>query len=165
MTKDDDCERWASFECAAAEGSRGADDEEEAPVLDPEYGDLLDTQWLGRDSDALDPEDDLVDIGLTIDMAGADDQDEAQAVELDVGALLTSLPGYDLESSDLGEPEQGEAAAGGELHGLLLPEERGRSREDDDAVGDDERFPAFDGVAAPGSAAPPEDDAEGPHEV
>jgi hypothetical protein len=164
MTKNDDCERLASFGITTAEGGRSADDEDEAPVLDPEYGDLLDTQWLGRGSDALDPEDDLVDIGLTIDMSGADDLDEAQAVELDVGALLTSLPGQDLEPSELGEPVEGEAA-GGELHGLLLPEERGRSREDDDAVGDDERFPAFEGVAAPGPAAPLEDDTEGPHEA
>src|SRR5688572_10871007 len=150
MTKDDDCERWASFEGTTVEGSRSAaEDEDEAPVLDPEYGDLLDEQWLGRESDALDPEDDLVDIGLTIDMSGADEGDEAHAMELDVGALLTSLPGHDLESADHGEPVEREPAADGELHGLLLPEERGHSREDDEAVGDDERFPAFEGVAAP----------------
>jgi hypothetical protein len=164
MTRDDESGRSASFERAAAEGGRSADDEEEAPVLDPQYGDLLDAQWLQRGSDALDPDDDLVDIGLTIDMSDSDDSDEAQAMDLDVGTLLTSLPAHESELADLAEPAEREAGTGA-LHGLLLPEEGGvRRHDDDEEIGDDERFPAFEGLSAPGSATPPDDDAEGPPE-
>lgn len=141
----------------------GVDDEDEAPVLEPEYGDLLDAQWLQRGSDALDPEDDLVDIGLTIDIADTGDLDEAQAMELDVGSLLTSLPS--LELSDPAEPEREGAEASLALHDLLLPEEgRGGRGEDDDEVGNDASFPVFDGISAPRPAGSLDDDAEGPQE-
>lgn len=154
--------------------SRSAEEEEErdAPVLDPEYGDLLDTQWLDRETDALDPEDDLVDIGLTIDLDDADNSDElAQMTELDVGTLLTSLPEQEedgsslsLDLSEQAERAPRDASVGlGVLQDLLLPEERSeRRREDDEAVGNDESFPVFDGVSAP--PTPLDDDADGPSE-
>jgi hypothetical protein len=74
------------------------------------------------------------------------------------------LPAQESEASDFGEPAEREAGTGA-LHGLLLPEERGvRRHEDDDEIGDDERFPAFEGVSSPGSLGPLDDDAEGPRE-
>lgn len=165
MTQHDSSWRRPSLVNATNEAGRSADEEDEAPVLDPEYGDLLDAQWLQRGSDALDPEDDLVDIGLTIDMSDADDLDEAQVTELDVGVLLTSLPAQEL--SDAEEPAERVAPEGGlgALSELLLPEERGsRHREDDDEVGNDDHFPAFDGLSAPRPSGQLDDDAEGPHE-
>jgi hypothetical protein len=149
---------------ATSEASRSADDDDDVPVADPQYGDLLDEQWLERGTDALDPDDDLVDIGLTIDMSDSGKLDEAQGLELDVGALLTSLPAPD--AVDFGDaPEREEGAVGiGALQELLLPEEQGTRREDDEDAGLDEHFPAFDGMAAPRPVAPVDDDAEGPHE-
>lgn len=162
MIKDCSGQREAWLVDATSEASRGTDEEDDAPVLDPEYGDLLDAQWLQR-SDALDPGDDLVDIGLTIDIADSVDLDEAQAMELDVGTLLTSLPAVELaEGGEATEREGGEAALGA-LQDLLLPED-GSGREDDDEIGNDERFPAFDGLSAPRPSQPLDDDAEGPRD-
>jgi hypothetical protein len=171
MTRDGSNYPLTSIVSATSGASRSADEEEEqdAPVLDPEYGDLLDTQWLARGTDALDPEDDLVDIGLTIDLDDADNSDElAQMTELDVGTLLTSLPEQEEDALDLSldSPERvpRDASVGlGVLQDLLLPEERSeRRREDDEAVGNDESFPVFDGVSAP--PVPLDDDADGPSE-
>jgi hypothetical protein len=169
MTRDGSNCPLTSIVSATSGASRSAEEEEEqdAPVLDPEYGDLLDSQWLDRGTDALDPEDDLVDIGLTIDLDDADNSDElAQMTELDVGTLLTSLPEQEEDALDLSSAERAprDASVGlGVLQDLLLPEERSeRRREDDEAVGDDEGFPVFDGVSSP--PAPLDDDADGPSE-
>lgn len=157
--------RWTALASATSEASRGAEEEDDAPVLEPEYGDLLDAQWLQRGSDALDPEDDLVDIALTIDMSDSDDLDEAQAMELDVGALLTSLPAVELvDGAEALEREGGEGALGALQELLLLEEEAVRRRDDDEEIGNDERFPAFDGLSAPGPSGPIDDDAEGPRD-
>ncbi|MEO8185358.1 MAG: hypothetical protein ABI895_41650 [Deltaproteobacteria bacterium] len=160
------------------------DDEEEAPVGDPEYGDLLDTDWLERVADARERDDDLIDVGLTLDLDDCDDGDElAQVMDLDVGILLTSLlpvsredgGSSELNAPDSGSPDSGSPDSGspdggspdggspdgtepelgegslsiGALRDLLLPEERARQRaEDDDEVGDNERFPAFESSPA-----------------
>jgi hypothetical protein len=152
--------------------SRSAEEEEDAPVVEPEYGDLLDARWLDRGTADLDPEDDLVDIGLTIDLDDGDTADEAaQVTELDVGTLLTSLPAQEeasdptaLDEAERAEREQAERSVGlGALQDLLLPDERGgRRREDDEAIGNDESFPVFDGLSAPRPPVPLDDDAEGP---
>jgi hypothetical protein len=126
------------------------EEEEEAPAA-AEYGDLLDAQWLERETDVLERDDDLVDIGLTLDLDDDEEDENAYFVDLDVGTLLTSLlpAGADSDSS---EPALNDGSlASGALSELLLPEER-RSDErtvkqradDDEAVGDDEQFPAFD---------------------
>jgi len=167
------------------------DDEDEAPAGDPEYGDLLDADWLDRVADARERDDDLIDVGLTLDLDDCDDGDElAQVMDLDVGILLTSLPlpvwredgGFsglnaadgvssdgvspdsgspDGVSPDSGSPDSGSADSVpsdgtepelgggslsiGALRDVLLPEERAHQRaEDDDEVGDNERFPAFE---------------------
>lgn len=149
---------------ATSEASGGADDQEdESPVLEPEYGDLLDAQWLQR-GDTLDPGDDLVDIGLTIDMTDSEELDDGQAMELDVGSLLTSLPAVEpVEGGEPGEREGGDAALGA-LQELLLPEDGSGRHDDDEEIGNDERFPVFDGLSAPRHPTPLDDDAEGPRE-
>jgi hypothetical protein len=196
----------ASTASTTSGASHSADEEDDAPVVDPEYGDLLDAKWLERGTDALDPEDDLVDIGLTIDLDGGDDADDlAQMLDLDVGTLLTSLPEEDadiavpdivatelgasdmasiegaaldraadtaaldraaLDRAERADGEHGDGSVGiGVLRGLLLPEERdGHRRDEDEAIGDDERFPVFEGVSASDPSAPLDDDAEGPSE-
>lgn len=129
---------------ASAASSR--EDDEDAPAA-TEYGDLLDAKWLEREADALELDDDLVDVGLTLDLDDDDEDDEnTYAVDLDVGTLLTSLlpAGADADSA---EPTLNDSSlASGALSEVLLPEERAMKRraEDDEAVGDDEQFPAFD---------------------
>jgi hypothetical protein len=184
------------------------DDEDEAPAGDPEYGDLLDADWLDRVADARERDDDLIDVGLTLDLDDCDDGDElAQVMDLDVGILLTSLPlpvwredgrfsglnaadgvSSDGDSSDGDSPDSGSADSGsadsvpsdgtepelgggslsiGALRDVLLPEERAHPRaEDDDEVGDNERFPAFESSPSLLSTELPtepgaEDDGEG----
>ena len=128
-----------------AAGAREDEDDDSPAVTD--YGDLLDAKWLEREADVLDQDDDLVDVGLTLDLDDDDDDDEnAYAVDLDVGSLLTSLqpPGADADSS---EPALNDGSlAAGALSEVLLPEANALRRlvEDDEAVGDDEQFPAFD---------------------
>jgi hypothetical protein len=174
----------------------GTEDEDEAPAGDPEYADLLDADWLDRAADARERDDDLVDVGLTLDLDERDDVDElAQGVDLDVGVLLTSLPlpvsregaassalnasegasldGASLQDSVLSdgaeaEPEIGEGSLSvGALQDVLLPEQRtGRPRaEDDDEVGDDESFPAFDSSPALRPGEPGAEDDSGGGEV
>lgn len=163
MIEDRSSWRSAAPVSTTSEASSSADEEDDAPVHEPEYGDLLDEQWLQRGSDALDPEDDLVDIALTIELADSDDLDEAQALELDVGTLLTSLPAQEpTEGEEPAERTGGDGALGA-LHELLLPDEHA-GREEDEEVGDDEQFPAFDGLSAPAHSGTLDDDAEGPHE-
>ena len=139
---------------ALSHAGTAPEDAEDAPAGEPEYGDLLDAKWLERTADALEVDDDLVDIGLTLDLDEQDDADEhAFALDLDVGTLLTSLPapGVVRESTasdpDAAERELGEGTlALGALREVLLPEERAaRQRlDDDEEIGLDERFPAFD---------------------
>lgn len=124
-------------------------DDPEAGASEAGYEDLLDHHWLERGSeDDLDDERTaLDDIGLTIDLDSARDEDDgAQVVDLDVGSLLTSLPSegteLDLEPGPL--LERGDATLGvGVLRDVLLPEDDDDER-DDREVGDDERFPVFD---------------------
>src|SRR6476620_11377520 len=150
---------------ARARSSRD-DDEEHTPAA-PDYGDLLDAKLLEREDDVLEQEDDLVDVGLTLDLDDDDADDEnTYAVDLDVGTLLTSLlpAGADTDSV---EPALNDGSlASGALSEVLLPEERlpaGRaSREDDEAVGEDEQFPAFDASdALPERPALDDDGSEG----
>jgi hypothetical protein len=146
---------WASPDApvGVSDATLSREDEEEAPAGDPEYSDLLDTDWLERMADARERDDDLVDVGLTLDVADRDDADElAQVLDLDVGVLLTSLPSpvsRNAGSAEGAEPERelGDGSLSvGALRDVLLPEERAvRERaEDDDEVGDDGRFPAFE---------------------
>ncbi len=112
-----------------------------------EYVDLLDAKWLERDGvDVLERDDDLVDVGLTLDLDDDDEDDEnSYAVDLDVGTLLTSL--LPADDADSVEPALNDGSlASGALSDVLLPEEPSPEErwEDDDAVGDDEQFPAFD---------------------
>jgi hypothetical protein len=134
-----------------ADAASSRDDEEDVPAA-ADYGDLLDARWLEREADVLERDDELVDVGLTLDLDDDDEDDEnAYAVDLDVGTLLTSLlpAGSDFDSA---EPALNDGSlASGALSEVLLPEEsppeeRGLARraDDDEAVGDDERFPAFD---------------------
>jgi hypothetical protein len=147
--------RAAGLEAPHALSHAGAapEDPEDAPAGEPEYADLLDGKWLERTADALEVDDDVVDIGLTLDLDEQDDADEhAYSLDLDVGTLLTSLPAAGVRESTASDPyaperELGEGAlALGALRELLLPEERAaRQRADDDEeIGEDERFPAFD---------------------
>ena len=122
------------------------DDEEDAPAT-PEYGDLLDARWLEREAYVLEPDDDVVDVGLTLDLDDDDEDDEnAYAVDLDVGTLLTSLlpAGADADSSESALNDG--SLASGALSELLLPEDRAvkQRADDDETVGNDEQFPAFD---------------------
>lgn len=112
-----------------------------------DHGDLLDAKWLEREAIDLERDDDLLDVGLTLDLDDDDEDDEnTYAVDLDVGTLLTSLlPAGDADST---EPALNDGSlASGALSEVLLPEERASRDQrgaDDDAVGDDEQFPAFD---------------------
>lgn len=167
----------------------GTDDEDEAPAADPEYADLFDAKWLERVADAQERDDDLVDVGLTLDLDDCDDAGElAQGMDLDVGVLLTSLPAP--VSAGDGDPSELTAADGaasrtaasrsaasesaetelgggslsvGALSDVLLPEGRALRAEDDDEIGEDEHFPAFDVSPLPGPTAPgvEDDSAEG----
>jgi len=161
---------------AVCQPALGTDDEEEAAAGDPEYTDLLDAEWLERVADARERDDDLVDVGLTLDLDAYDDEGElAQVMDLDVGVLLTSLPGSvsragggsadavsDGAGSDGAEPELGDGSLSvGALRDVLLSEERAaRERvEDDDEIGDDEHFPAFE--LSPGLRPTEDDSSEG----
>lgn len=135
-------------------------DDPEALVHESEHDDLLDRGWLERTADD-DPEDDasVEDIGLTIDLDGpAMDDEGAQFLDLDVGSLLTSLPGGgDGVELDL-EPGDREGVAVGTLRELLLPD--GDTDSDDREIGDDDRFPVFDDGAAIAPRPLHDDDAD-----
>jgi hypothetical protein len=128
-------------------------DEEDAelPARDSGYGDLLDRDWLERAAGEDDREDEAsVEVEeFTIELNGPSaDDDATQVVDLDVGSLLTSLPGegteLDLDPPDLERPrgESDGALAIGALRDMLLPDMDEES--DDHEIVDDERFPAFD---------------------
>jgi hypothetical protein len=160
---------WLEALHAVSHAIGAAEDEDDSPVGEPEYGDLLDADWLERTADALELDDELVDVGLTLDLNEGDDADEhAFALDLDVGTLLTSLPpagvARDLSVAlelDAVERELGDGTlALGALRDVLLPEERAlRQRADDDEeIGEDDRFPAFETYIAELPAEPePED--------
>jgi hypothetical protein len=152
-----------------ARATSAQDDEDDAPAA-PDYGDLLDAKWLEREAHVLERDDDLVDVGLTLDLDDDDDDDEnTYAVDLDVGTLLTSLlpTGADSDGSELALNDG--SLASGALSEVLLPEERRSDErtlkqraEDDEAVGDDEQFPAFDESSRlPESPAADDDGSEG----
>lgn len=127
-------------------------DDPEAPLHEGmDYHDLLDGGWLERSAEGPDPEEGAayIDVGLTIELNGPDTgEDLAQVVDLDVGSLLTLLPGEASESDielsrDLGQSDGSFALNA--LSDMLLPEDGPTRREHaDEEVGDDERFPAFE---------------------
>lgn len=134
----------------------------EAPVREPGYDDLLDRGWLERAGDD-DPDDDtpaVDDVGLTIELdSPAADDEGAEVVDLDVGSLLTSLPseGAELDLDTLAERADPSLGLGA-LRDLLLPEDDDEL--DDEAVGDDDRFPAFDDDAERSPQPSADDDSD-----
>jgi hypothetical protein len=148
-------------------------DEQDAEVLQPDsgYDDLLDESWLERVAGEEDDEEGtLLDgVGFTIELdEPSDDDDGAQVVELDVGSLLTSLPG---EGTELDLDLRNDAARGlgdgslaiGAIRDMLLPDTE-EDESDDTEIGDDERFPVFDD-ASDINPRPGRDDAEDPDEL
>lgn len=153
-------------------------DDPEAPLHEGmDYRDLLDGGWLERGADSADLEEDgaaYIDVGLTIELNGPDTGDElAQVLDLDVGSLLTLLPGEavlpgeamlareavlpgetvlpgvlpgDAIESDMDASRDLGASFGlNALRDMLLPEGvPERGEHADEDVGDDERFPAFE---------------------
>lgn len=137
-------------------------DDPEAPLHEGMgYGDLLDAGWLDRaDGDDLEEEGiAYIDVGLTLELGGPEAGEElAQVLELDVGSLLTLLPGdlmlpgdaSDSEGDvfrDRGHPDGSFALNA--LRDMLLPDDvsgHASERRDhaEDEVGDDERFPVFE---------------------
>jgi hypothetical protein len=122
-------------------------DDAEAGLREPGFDDLIDRRWLerGADDDWDDEGSSVEDIGLTIELDSApDEEDGAQVVDLDVGSLLTSLPSdgteLDLEPGPLLERDS--PLGIGALRDVLLPDDD--DEHDDREVGDDERFPVFD---------------------
>jgi len=166
---------WLEASHVVSHAVGAAEDEDDSPVGQPEYGDLLDAAWLERAADALDLDDELVDVGLTLDLNEGDDAEEhAFALDLDVGILLTSLPpagvARDLSALDLDavERELGDGTlALGALREVLLPEERAlRQRADDDEeIGEDDRFPAFETYIAELPLEPEPEDGGGEGEA
>jgi hypothetical protein len=171
MTMEHERSAGAEAPQVVGQGSTASEEADDLPAGEPEYGDLLDANWLERTADVLEIDDDLVDIGLTLDLAEQDGADEqAYALDLDVGTLLTSLPSAGDGSRDLSptsdpdapERELGEGTlALGALREVLLPEERAtRQRvEDDEEIGEDDRFPAFEVSSA--ELPPDDEDGEG----
>lgn len=129
-------------------------DDPEAPLHEGmDHRDLLDGGWLERrDDDSADREEEgaaYIDVGLTIELNGPETGEElAQVVELDVGSLLTLLPGEPLDSDVDVSRELGHSDGSFALNALsdmLLPEHAAEHHERaEDEVGDDERFPAFE---------------------
>ncbi len=128
-----------------------SDEPTEAELFErePEYGDLIDSGWIDRAARIEELDDDRtnsLDVGLTLDLGGSDEDDElGQMVDLDVGALLTPLPrdtdGERDAARDLGSTEPSFAI--GALRELLLPDPSDDEDEQEQEI-DDERFPAFD---------------------
>ena len=139
------------------------DDDDDAPMV-TEYGDLLDAKWLEREGDELERDEELVEVGLTLDLNDEEDDDEsAYVMDLDVGTLLTPLLPAEADA-DSAESEWNDGSlTAGALRDVLLPEQAQRQRaEDDEAVGDDEQFPAFDETEGmPDRSGVDEDGSEG----
>jgi len=152
-------------EPAPLEDADAARDAEELYMVEgsPDYADLLDGAWLERaaDLDELD-EQSPVDVGVTLDLNGPDDDEElAQILDLDVGSLLTSLPSDTELDLDAFGAQEGSFTIG-VLHDVLLPEELLQRERFDEEVGDDERFPVFEeslGLLSRRPAEDPDDDA------
>jgi hypothetical protein len=141
-----------------------SDELSEAELFDrePDYGDLIDSGWIDRAARIEELDDDRnnsLDVGLTLDLSGSDDDEElGQMVDLDVGALLTPLP-RDLDGDRDAARDGGstEAFAIGALRDLLLPDESDAEIEQEQEI-DDERFPAFDDGPVPASSRTGSDD-------
>jgi hypothetical protein len=127
-------------------------DEQDPEVLQPDsgYDDLLDESWLERVAGEEDDEEgSLIDgVGFTIELDEPSEEDDAaQVVELDVGSLLTSLPGeteLDLDPRNDSLRGLGDGSlAIGVIRDMLLPDTE-EDESDDAEIGDDERFPVFD---------------------
>jgi hypothetical protein len=143
-------------------------DDAEALGHEQNYDDLIDRRWLERTADDAELDDDrdaLRDIGLTIELDGPNvDDDGAQVLDLDVGSLLTPLPGdgTELDLEPFGQ-ERGDTGTGiGVLRGMLLPDSE-EGGHDDREVGDDDRFPVFDDAShiAPRPSLDDDDPAHG----
>jgi hypothetical protein len=115
-----------------------------------DYSEWLDTDrlaWSAQDAEVDDELTGYIDVGLTLDLDGADSGEElVQLMDLDVGALLTSLP---LESTELDLDALAEFSGTfgvGALRDLLLPEGAGGSEFDElpGDMDDEERFPVFE---------------------
>jgi hypothetical protein len=125
-------------------------DDPELLGRDAGYDDLLDRKWLERTADDEEDEDGVVvePVGFTIELNGPSVDDDAQVVDLDVGSLLTSLPGegteleLDSRNDSLRGVGDGSLTAG-VLRDMLLPD-TDEDDMDDGEIGDDDRFPAFD---------------------
>jgi hypothetical protein len=166
-TRDDSGDLDEEVQLPMDAGLRPFDSDElsEAELFDrePDYGDLIDSGWIDRAARIEELDDDRnnsLDVGLTLDLSGSDDDEElGQMVDLDVGALLTPLP-RDTEGDrdaarDVGSTE---AFAMGALRDLLLPDESDAEIEQEQEI-DDERFPAFDDAPVPASSRTGGDDA------
>lgn len=185
---DDEPRRDDSLDFIFKEESQKSGELDDAlPEGVPQYGDLLDVDWLERGADSLEMEEEVVDVGLTLDLDERDDlEDAGLAIEFDVGSLLTllpsdassfqPLPAQALLSEPLPARVQPPPATLGvdspsdlpltdgslgttALDDLVLPEDEVEVGLDrgDEEVGDDERFPAFDD-AGPVSGVPAADE-------
>jgi hypothetical protein len=142
-----------------------SDEPNEAELFDrePDYGDLIDSGWIDRAARIEELDDDRsnsLDVGLTLDLSGSDEDEElGQMVDLDVGALLTPLPrdadGDRDAARDVGSTEPSFAI--GALRELLLPDSSGAEDEQEQDI-DDERFPAFDDAPVPAPSRTGSDD-------
>ncbi len=131
------------------------------------YTDLIDGEWLERAAEIGELEEDGAygEVGLTIELNGPDTgEDLAQVVDLDVGSLLTSLPGeggdLDLDLDLTSDQTLGDGAfALGALGDVSLPGGEGSQGERaDDEIGDDDRFPVFEDSSIVAPRRPPLDD-------
>lgn len=134
-----------------------------------EYGDLLDSEWLQREVGEREEDEDgedesaYVEVGLTIDLNGPETGEElSRVVDLDVGALITSLPNESVEADQELSRELAASLAAHALNELGLPEpaEQGAEHAEEEH-GDDERFPAFDDSLIVRREPPVSDDSDG----
>lgn len=117
------------------------------PGRDQTYDDLLDRRWLDGTVDDDEDEDQsaLDGLGVTIELNDSGVEDDAEVVDLDIGALLTPLPADDAEldaSRARGHERDDGGFASAALEDMLLPDDD--EQHDDAEVGDDDRFPAFE---------------------
>lgn len=129
------------------------------------HTDLIDAEWLERAAEVgeLDEDGAYGEVGLTIELNGPDiGEDLAQVVDLDVGSLLTSLPGEggEIDLDLTSDQTLGDGAfALGALGDVALPGgEGGQGERADDEIGDDDRFPVFENSSIVSPRRPPLDD-------
>jgi hypothetical protein len=115
-----------------------------------DYSDWLGAAWLERSAEDVELEDEragLLDVGLTLDLNESDTEEElAQLLDLDVGELLTSLP-LEVTELDLDSSAREDGAFGASGLRILHTPDGNDWDSSDEALGDDERFPAFDDSA------------------